>query len=263
MPTWDASQYLRFDAERTRPCRDLVDRINLNHPQSIIDLGCGPGNSTAILSTRWPAAQFIGLDRSAEMIAAASASPIGSKVRWRVEDVSAWAKRDEIFDLVFSNAAFQWLPDHAWLFPRLMAHVAPGGALAMQVPMNIDAPAHALMRDLAKSPKWVRKFPQNGVREWHVHPLSFYYDLLAPLASAMDIWTTEYIHILPGPEEIVEWYKGTGLRPYLDALPAGSDQAAFLDDYLQLIRQAFCRYADGRVLFPFQRLFLIAYRPSD
>jgi trans-aconitate 2-methyltransferase len=314
MPTWDASQYLRFDAERSRPCRDLVDNIRIENPSRIIDLGCGPGNSTAILNARWPDAHLTGLDRSAEMIAAASASPIGSKAEWRVGDVSAWAtprqgsgqalrqgsgqalrqgsgqalrqgsgqalrqgsgQADEQFDLVFSNAALQWVPDHARLFPRLFSHVVPGGALAIQVPMNLDAPAHRIMRELAASSAWVGKFPAGGVRQWHAHSAAFYYDLLASLVNppaAMDIWQTEYIHILSGPEEIVEWYKGTGLRPFLDALgqrdgrdapTAEADRAAFIGDYFELIRDAFPRYSDGRVLFPFQRLFLIAYASAS
>jgi trans-aconitate 2-methyltransferase len=267
MPTWDASQYLRFDAERSRPCRDLIDQIQIKNPRRIIDLGCGPGNSTAILSARWPDAHLTGLDRSAEMIAAASASAIGNRADWQAGDVATWAQSDEQFDVVFSNAALQWVPDHGSLFPRLFTHVAPGGALAMQVPMNIDAPAHRLMRELASSPPWVNKFPTGGVREWHAHPAAFYYDRLASLGhppAAMDIWQTEYIHVLSGPEEIVEWYKGTGLRPFLDALgkhvernkpTAEADRAAFIGEYLHSIREAFPRYADGRVLFPFSGYF--------
>lgn len=259
MPSWEPTQYLRFDAERTRPCRDLAGRIGLPAPRRIIDLGCGPGNSTAILAERWPSAEITGLDRSAEMIAAARASAIESKVHWRVGDISEWARGEERFDLVFSNAALQWTPNHAELFPRLMDRVAPGGALAMQVPINIDAPAHVLMRELAKTPRWVDQFPSAGVREWHAHSAAFYYELLAGRSSAINLWQTEYFHTLPGPEAIVEWYKGTGLRPFLDALATDADRAAFTSDYLDLIRQAFPRYADGRVLFPFLRLFLIAY----
>ncbi|HEY2251594.1 MAG TPA: trans-aconitate 2-methyltransferase [Planctomycetaceae bacterium] len=259
MPDWDADQYLRFAEERTRPCRDLVARIAIPSSRRVIDLGCGPGNSTQVLAERWPEAALTGLDSSIEMIAAARrAAPIRN---WLVADISTWtASNSGLWDVVFSNAALQWVPDHPRLFPQLLTLVAPGGALAVQVPNNIDAPAHVAARSVAASSAWRSRFPAGGVREWHVHDAGFYYDLLAPRAARIDLWETEYLHILPGPEAIVEWYKGTGLRPFLEVLSSPEERQDFVAAYLEAIRDAYPARADGHVLFPFRRLFLIAYR---
>ena len=245
---------MQFADERTRPCQDLINRIALPEPRRIIDLGCGPGNSTAKLVQHWPGAEVTGIDSSPEMIAAATKSNAG--VQWQTGDIADWSAPAP-YDLVFSNAALQWVPDHNTVFPRLIRQVAPGGALAVQVPANYDAPAHRLMRELAYSRPWQDHFPEK-VREWFVHEPAFYYDRVAPLAKRVDLWTTEYIHVLDGARAIVEWYKGTGLRPFLDALSA-VDQAQFLADYQALLAAAYPHQADGRVLFPFLRLFVIAY----
>jgi trans-aconitate 2-methyltransferase len=263
MPTWNAAQYLRFADERTRPCRDLAAALALEAPRRIIDLGCGPGNSTAVLAARWPDAETSGLDSSEAMILAARRD--APQRTWAVGDIGTWKAPEEApFDLVFSNAALHWVPDHDALYPRLLAQVSPGGALATQVPNNMGAAAHEAMREIAARPAWRAHFPV-PVREWRVHPASFYYDLLAPLAARIDIWETEYLHVLPGPEAIVEWYKGSGLRPFLDALPDEGDRQRFLDDYLQAVTAAYpARQAPlgGHVLLPFRRLFVIAYRAS-
>jgi trans-aconitate 2-methyltransferase len=258
MPTWDAEQYLRFDDERTRPCRELAARVAVADPDRVIDLGCGPGNSTAVLAERWPKAELTGLDSSPEMVVAARRSD--PRPAWRVGDIAGWANENgQTYDVVFSNAALQWADDHAATFPKLLTHVAPGGALAIQIPSNYDAPAHLLMRELAASSAWRHRFPAHGVREWYVHDLATYYDILAP-AAAVDIWQTEYLHILADSAAIVEWYKGTGLRPFLDALANDEQRADFLAQYLQCIHQAYPAQSDGRVIFPFRRYFLIAYR---
>lgn len=255
MPTWNAGQYLRFTEERTRPCRDLVAAIALDDPRRIIDLGCGPGNSTAVLTARWPEAAVVGLDSSEAMIAAARRSaPEGA---WIVGDIAAWTS-EAPYDLVFSNAALHWVADHEVAYPRLLAQVAAGGALATQVPSNFDAAAHEAMREIAARPAWRGRL--DGVREWQVHAPAFYYDVLAPLATRLDIWESEYIHVLPDAAAIVEWYKGTGLRPFLDRLPDAADQQRFLDAYLEAIAVAYPARRDGRVLFPFRRLFVVAYR---
>jgi len=256
MPSWDPQQYLGFNDERTQPCRDLVARIVLKAPGRIVDLGCGPGNSTQVLRERWPEAKILGLDSSAEMIAKAKKD--FSDGEWQTADIANWSVT-EPYDLVFSNAALQWVPDHAALYPRLLKQVAPGGALAVQVPANINAPAHVRMRELAASPKWRQHFP-GEVREWFVHEPAAYFDWLAPLSQRVDLWTTEYLHVLPGPQGIVEWYKGTGLRPFLDQLSSSVDRERFLRDYLELITKDYPAQGNGQVLFPFRRLFLIAYR---
>jgi len=257
MPTWNAGQYLKFGDERTRPCHDLAARVELETPRRIIDLGCGPGNSAAVIAERWPRASLTGLDSSPEMIQTARLEY--PQYEWLVGDIGQWAQSQASFDLVFSNAALQWVTNHEAVYPRLLERTAPGGALAFQVPANLDAPAHRLMRDLAASTSWRGRFPAGGVREWFIHDAGFYYDLLAPRCARLDIWETEYMHVLGGPEAIVEWYKGTGLRPFLDVLDE-PDRRHFAADYLQLIRDSYPVRPDGRVLFPFRRLFVIAYR---
>ncbi len=260
MPTWSAGQYLKFSDQRTQPCRDLVARISIADPASIIDLGSGPGTSTAVLANRWPQAEITGLDSSSAMLEAArQALP---KCQWIMGDIAAWAQAaGKQYDIICSNAALQWLPNHASLYPQCFAHVAPGGALAVQVPANMDAPANRLMRELTAGPSWRKRFASE-VPEWHVHDAPFYYDLLAPHTERLDIWYTEYIHVMPDAESIVEWYKGSGLRPFLEALSAQAERERFTADYLDAVRKAYPVRPDGRVLFPFRRLFLIAYRAS-
>jgi trans-aconitate 2-methyltransferase len=256
MPSWSPTQYLKFEEERTRPCRDLVARIGLENPQRVIDLGCGPGNSTAVLAQRWPHATITGIDFSEEMILAAREKyPQG---KWEQGDVAQWIATDPV-DLVFSNAALQWVSDHGVVVPHLSRQVGRGGALAWQVPANGDAAAHHLMRELAASESWRRHFTE-PVREWFVHDLSFYYDLLAPITARLDLWSTKYLHVMESPAAIVEWYRGTGLRPFLDRIADDSERERFLSDYLREIEQAYPQRSDGRVLFPFLRQFVIAYR---
>ena len=250
-PTWNAGQYLKFAEERTRPCRDLAARVKVMNPRRVIDLGCGPGNSTEVLAGRWPDAEITGLDSSPAMIETARQSQ--PRHSWVMGDVGEWAACDgERFDVVFSNAAMQWVPDHAVLFPRLLARA---NALAIQMPGNVNAPAHQLMRELAASHGFHDK-----VREWHAHDESFYYDVLASRAARLDIWVTEYLHVLSDAEAIVEWYKGTGLRPFLEALDDDAARERFLAEYTELVRAHYLPRADGRVLFPFRRIFVVAYR---
>jgi trans-aconitate 2-methyltransferase len=256
MPSWNAEQYLKFNDERTRPCRELVARIALENPRFVVDLGCGPGNSTAVLAARWPGARLLGIDHSPEMIQAARQS--FPQVAWAESDIATWHAPQPI-DLLFSNAALQWVPGHPTVVPRLFSMLAPGGALACQVPANLAAPAHRIMRDLAASQSWRGHFP-TPVREWFVHEPQVYYDLLAPSAARVDLWMTEYHHVMESASAIVEWYKGTGLRPFLDLLPNPADRDRFLAEYQQEIARAFPPRADQRVLFPFLRLFFIAYR---
>jgi trans-aconitate 2-methyltransferase len=261
MPSWNADLYLKFAADRTRPASDLARRVAIDDPRHVIDLGCGPGNSLQALAQRWPRAALTGLDNSAEMIAAAGRAYPDR--RWVAADIADWAAgAGDPYDVVYSNAAMQWLPDHATLYPAMFRHVAPGGALAIQVPADVDAPPHRIMRDLAASPEWRGRFPAGGVREWFVHDAGFYYDLLSPLGARLDLWRTEYTQVMDDADAIVEFYRGSGLRPFLDALTCDEDRSRFIADYGAAIRPAFPARPDGRVLFPFLRLFLIAYRPA-
>ncbi|MGC8539634.1 MAG: trans-aconitate 2-methyltransferase [Phycisphaerae bacterium] len=256
MVTWNAEQYLKFADERSRPCRDLIGRIALRAPKDIVDLGCGPGNSTAALVQRWPEAEITGLDSSGEMIASARGAYPGRQ--WIEADISTW-KATKPVDLIFSNAALQWVDRHEQLLPRLMGMLNPGGVMAVQMPANYHtAPAHRAMRELAAGGRWRDKFPSE-VRRWHCHEPDFYYGVLRSVSHKLDIWTSEYIHILNGPEDIVQWYIGTGLRPYLEVL-VESERKHFIAAYQKRITADYPRQPDGHVLFPFRRLFFIAYR---
>jgi len=259
MAGWNPSQYLRFAEERTQPCRDLAARIQVENARRVIDLGCGPGNSTAVLAGRWPDAELTGLDASADMIERAQREY--PRHRWTLGDIAAWATASgNEFDVVFSNAALQWVDDHAAVYPSLFSHVVPGGALAIQIPGNIGALPHQLMRETAASPAWSRRFPPGKVREWHHHEMEFYYDLLAPAAARLDLWATEYIHVLPDADAIADWYRGTGLRPFLEVLETEADREHFIAAYRERLRRHFPPRPAGGVLFPFRRIFLIAYR---
>ena len=253
---WDPSQYLRFEAERSQPCRDLIARVLPLAPARIVDLGCGTGTSTALLRAQWPGASTVGVDNSPEMLAAARRA--GPEVTWTVADIATWAT-EAPYDLVFSNAALHWVPDHAALFPRLFAAVAPGGALAVQMPVNGDAPAHRRIREVAGSPRWTDRWPAD-LPGSHVGPTETYYDALAPMARTVELWRTEYVHVLPDAPAIVEWVKGTTLRPYLTALPTDAERTEFLGEITEGVRAAYPSRPDGSVLFPFRRLFLVARR---
>jgi trans-aconitate 2-methyltransferase len=259
MPTWNADQYLKFANERTQPSRDLVARIALDAPGTIIDLGCGPGNSTQIVTQRWPEAAVSGLDSSPAMIQAARRDYPGQD--WAVGDITEWASAaGPAFDLVFTNAALQWVGDHDALYPALLGRVAPGGALAVQVPANREAPSQRAIREVAHADRWRPHFPADGVREWRVQSAGFYYDCLVGRAAHLDIWYTDYVQVMDSTAAIVEWYKGTGLRPFLDALASDELRERFLADYLAALGPHYPPQADGKVLFPFRRLFLVAYR---
>jgi trans-aconitate 2-methyltransferase len=250
MPSWNAAQYLKFADERTRPCRDLVAAIALPHVHWLIDLGCGPGNSTRVLADRWPDAKITGLDNATAMIDVARTEQ--PQHRWIVRDIAEWAANErEQFDLVFSNAALQWVEDHVALYPKLMQRVAPGGAFAAQIPADFDALPHRLMRELVP--------PGVVVREWHSHTPGFYYDTLAPHALRVDVWETEYRHVMPSAAAIVEWYQGSGLRPFMEAISEERQREKFLSNFTERIRDSYQPQPDGRVLFPFRRLFVVAY----
>lgn len=259
MPTWDAELYLRFANERTRPASDLANRINLTNPARLVDLGCGPGNSTAILRNLWPCAEIVGVDNSPEMIAAATAAyPAGC---WVMANIADWTS-EQPFDLVFSNAALHWLPDHTTLFPRLLALVAPGGALAVQMPDVTTSWLHNLLAEVADRPIWRDRLTAVKSLLWNGQP-GFYYDLLQPSAAMLDLWTTEYVHIMSSPLDILSWTRATALRPYLQALVDDVERAEFERLLMEGLTTAYPPQANGRVLFPYRRLFLIAYRGGE
>lgn len=256
MPTWDADLYLRFANERTQPAIDLLARVALTEPQRIVDLGCGPGNSTTLLRGRWPGAAIIGIDNSQEMIAAATRDyPEGD---WQLADIVTWFAGDH-YDLIFSNATLQWLPDHGTLYPRLFAQVAPGGAFAVQIPAFHTTALQQVLLALADEPVW-RERLQPATRALVAESPGFYYDALQPHASQIALWETEYQHVLAGPDAIVDWISGTRLRPYLEALGEDAEREEFLARLREGVAALYPPQRDGKVLFPFRRIFLVAYR---
>ncbi len=253
MPTWDDRQYLKFADERTRAARDLLARVPLDEAREIVDLGCGPGNSTALLHERWPRARTTGIDNSAEMLQRARADLPACE--WIEADLRTWRPAAPV-DLLFANAVLQWLPGHDTLFPELLGHVRPGGVLAVQMPCSFGEPSHRAMRELPGP--WHSR--PGAVRAASpVEAPAFYYDLLAPHARRIDLWRTTYEHVLADAQAIVEWVKGTGLRPFLDALPE-NERPAYLAAYRDAIDAAYPACADGKRLFSFPRLFIVATR---
>jgi len=256
LASWDSDLYLRFGEERTRPSVDLVARIGVADPHSVVDLGCGPGNSTQVLRTRWPSAHVMGLDSSPEMIAAARGDC--PDVEWVLARAEDWTAEKPV-DIVFSNAALQWMRDHGPLLQRWFDQLAPGGALAIQMPSDQYATVRRLIQEIAENPAWCgRMASAHAALEMHAPP--YYYDALADRARSLDIWETEYSHVMDGPRAIVEWISSTGLRPFLGALDTEPERERFLGMLNDAVAEAYPRQADGKVLFGFRRLFVIAYR---
>ncbi|HLO66899.1 MAG TPA: methyltransferase domain-containing protein [Holophaga sp.] len=252
---WNPDPYLLFSQPRLRPALDLLARIGLEAPGTLVDLGCGTGHVTRILAERWPEARVTGLDQAPEMLEAARAEP--SPVQWVQGDIATWEPEAPV-DLLYSNAALQWVPGHGDLFPRLMGFLAPGGVLAVQMPDNYEANSHARVAETASLGPWAPRLAHlRGPRP--VHSRFFYFEVLASLAKELDVWTTEYLHVLEGPDAVMNWIRGTSLRPYLEALE-GAERAAFEAQVTWRLASAYPRRPDGTTLLPFRRLFLVARR---
>ena len=219
----------------------------------MVDLGCGPGNSTALLTERWPAAEVVGVDNATSMLAAARERRIAAD--WALADIAHWTP-DQPADLLFSNAALQWLPDHQALLPRLLCQLRPGGVLAVQMPRNFQAPVHVLLREHAASGPWAERLEDVLLREPVASP-AWYYDLLAPHTRTLDIWQAEYLQALEGEDPVLRWTEGTGMRPVLEALDK-TEAARFKEGYAARLRDAYPTLPGGKTLFPFQRLFIVA-----
>jgi trans-aconitate 2-methyltransferase len=254
--TWSASQYLAFESERTRPVRDLLAAVPTADVKRAVDIGCGPGNSTELLVQRFPQAQVTALDNSPDMLDAARKRL--PQVRVEQADIDGWRDAGP-FDVILANAVLQWLPDHQQLFPRLAGKLAAGGSLAVQMPDNLDEPAHALMREVAKDARWSDRM--GSIASWRSNRQSarWYYELLKPSCARIDVWRTVYHHVLEGPPAVVEWFKGSALRPYLAPLDE-AQRAQFLERYQAAVAEAYPPLADGSVLLPFPRLFIVATR---
>jgi trans-aconitate 2-methyltransferase len=259
MASWNPAQYLTFSELRTRPSRDLVQRVIVQSPNRIVDLGCGPGNSTAVCRERWPHASILGVDSSPEMIETARKAYQGED--WRVADIGEWVRDEEDrdrFDVIFSSAALQWIKGHDDVFPRLMARLNPGGALAVQMPAY-DAIPNRVMRELGADESWRRWFPEGRANEWRSHTLEFYDSVLARCAARLDLWATDYFQVMPNVSAIVEWYKSTGLRPYLDRIGDVLERERFLTEFKARLSPFYPESAAGSVPFLFRRIFVVAY----
>jgi trans-aconitate 2-methyltransferase len=255
--SWSAKQYVAFEDERTRPVRDLLGALPPIDARSVIDLGCGPGNSTEVLAAVYPQARAAGIDSSEDMIAAARARL--PHIEFAVQDLQTWADPGP-FDVILANAVLQWVAGHEVLLPQLIAKLAPGGALAVQMPDNLDEPAHRLMREVAAAGPWASKLAAAAEARVLLPDAGWYYALLRPLCSRVDLWRTTYFHSLPGgAPAIVEWFKGSGLRPYLEPL-SSDERGAYLERYSAAVSRVYRPLADGSVLLPFPRMFLAAIR---
>lgn len=263
-PTWSAKQYVAFEDERTRPVRDLLAALPPIAAQHVVDIGCGPGNSTEVLAERYPQAAVSGIDSSLDMIAAARARGMAG-ASFVVEDIEHWLQAGDTarglrFDVILANAVLQWVPHHERVLPALAARLAPGGALAVQMPNNSNEPAHRLMRQVASEGPWASKVTTAAAARTSVGEASWYYEVLRAAGCRTDVWQTTYHHPLSGGiGAVVEWFKGSGLRPFLDQLSA-NEQADYLARYQGALAREFEVLSDGSVLLPFPRLFIVAVR---
>ncbi len=299
---WDPAIYLRFGNERARPFFDLLSRVQEDEPGFVVDLGCGPGNLTAVLAARWPDARVLGVDSSPEMIEAAQADPGAAdagtpeagtadagaadagtpeagtadagaaeavtaeaatpvagavpagRLEFRLADIRTWRPEQPV-DVITCNAVLQWIPGHQDLLTSWVRWLAPGGWLAFQLPGNFDQPSHTILRDLASTPRWKPLLDGAPLNRQGGDPAD-YLDLLAHAGCDVDAWETTYLHVLPGEDAVVDWYRGSGLRPVLAALPPALAED-FLAEYRERIRVAYPAAAYGTVL-PFRRVFVVA-----
>ena len=257
MSEWNARQYLKFQKERTQPAFDLAARLELEAPAKALDIGCGPGNSTAVLKARFPKAQVIGADSSKNMVETARKDhPELEFLEWDVTTELEALPHD--FDVEFSNACLQWVPDHPSLLPRLMSFLKPGGLLAVQIPMNYQEPIHQIIeRTVARSP-WTEKIPY--MRLFYTLSQEGYFDILSGISSDFTLWQTTYLHRMPSHQSIMDWYSSTGLRPYLDAAVDPTARDEFYQEIFRQVREAYPIRKNGEIIFRFPRFFFIAQK---
>jgi len=256
MTDWNPTLYSKFEAERMRAARDLTARIPLASASLVYDLGCGPGNSAELLLERFPEAAIVGLDTSDAMLAHARVR--APRAKFVKQDIARWAPADQP-DLIFANAALQFLPDHDALFPRLMSYLAPGGVLAAQMPNTANESSHALMRMVAADGPWSPRLVPIAKTQPLIADYESYYDWLRPAASRIEIWMTTYVHPLDGPQSIADWFAGSTLQPFLERL-ADDERCEFLARYRHGLKDAYPVQGDGRTLFAYPRLFIVAVK---
>jgi trans-aconitate 2-methyltransferase len=254
---WDTALYLKFEDERTQPARDLLARLR-SRAQRIVDLGCGPGTSTQLLAARYPDAHILGVDNSDQMLAAARARL--PTTAFEKHDIGAW-RPSFAPDLIFANAALQWLPNHHELVPRLMSFLADDGCLAIQMPDNRQEPSHALMRMVAADGPWADRLVPVAKTRGLINIYSDYYRWLRPLSRSVEIWQTTYVHPLQGVGAVVDWFRGSALRPFLNPLDA-CEREEFIARYMRGLAESYPAEPDGRLLFLYPRLFVVAAKSS-
>jgi len=256
--SWSASHYTLFERERTRPVRDLLGAVEHGRVGRAVDLGCGPGNSTEVLVARFAGADILGIDSSPDMIAAARARL--PRCAFEVGDIAAWRPGGS-FDVILSNAALHWVPDHASLLPRLAELLSPGGVLAIQLPDNLADRSQLLMQRVAEDGPWAARLAHAPDARTAIGDADHYYALLKPHCAHVDIWRTEYMHALQGAEAVVTWFSSTGLLPYLAPLDA-DERLTFLEKYRAAVKAAYQTHCDGSVLLTMPRLFIVATAPG-
>jgi trans-aconitate 2-methyltransferase len=261
-PGWDPAQYLRYADERSRPFFDLLARVPVTAPTLVVDLGCGPGTLTRTLRERWPAADVLGVDSSEAMIAQAESESALNRLSYVCADLRSWLPTESLNrigpDVIVANAVLLWVPDHLALIEKIAGWLAPGGTFAFQVPANFDSPSHLVIRELRQSAQWRDRLGADADREAAVEPPHAYLDTLAAAGLQPDVWQTTYLHRLTGDDAVLEWVKGTALRPVLTALD-GDDAAtdAFLAECGERLREAYPSEPDGTTVFPFRRTFAV------
>lgn len=253
---WDPDRYLAFADERGRPFVDLLARVGATEVDRVVDLGCGPGNLTALLAQRWPSAEVVGVDASPEMVERARADG-PARVRFEVGDLRVWEAAEPV-DVLVSNATLQWVPGHLEQLPRLVSQVVPGGWLAFQVPGNFAEPSHVLLHELAAEERFAEYV--DGVARPDAFGPEVYLEALLGLGCRVDAWETTYLHLLPGEDPVLAWISGTGARPVLRALPEHV-RGDFVEEYRRRLREAYPRGPHGTVL-PFRRVFVVARTPA-
>lgn len=255
MPKWNPEQYEKFIKDRTQPAVDLVNRLEIHNPESILDIGCGPGNSTRVLKDKFPNAKVIGADNSIEMLE--KARRLHSDIEFiKLDATGDLSEVSDKFDMIFSNACIQWLPNHRELLPKLMTLLKPNGVLAIQTPMQREHPVHIIINKLTETEKWSNKL---SPRQYHNLTAEEYFDVLSDISSDFDIWEITYCHRMPSYESIIEWYKGTGFRPYLEQL-SEEESNEFVNDVYKELKNRYKIQKNGEILFRFPRLFFTAIK---
>jgi trans-aconitate 2-methyltransferase len=256
---WNASEYLRFAGERGRPFADLLAQVQLDSPRLVVDLGCGPGNQTRTLAERWPEARVIGIDSATDMLQKAQPLAIPGRVEFVACDIANWSPEAPV-DLIVSNAALHWLGDHKRQLARLAAMLTPGGFLAVQMPNRFGSPSQVAIEEASADPRWARRLDGVGLHRESVMPVDWYVSQLRGLGFTVNAWETTYVHVLSGENPVLEWFKGTALRPLLDRLDTPT-QTEFLAAVGQRLRIAYPPSGDV-TLFPMPRLFFVASRQT-